>query len=238
MKENKEIVLVFYVKGSGKNPYRVAFWKEENSRNIHSGCGCPAGRRMQYCKHRFQLIEGDLTNLDNSTEDAKEKLEVLYNWIEDSDIGDFFEDFIKAKTGEKVSKIVNGMKFHKSVVTGTYFDEFMQKEVNEYNRVYLNDEELTEKYGITHKELSLEEFLKLIESNIIVVGSRKRSYLFDENRNYYGTYNGKKKEFEGYGLVHLGIHRYTKSQHLIDCLEYYKTVNIKSMNEKMKEIMK
>ena len=54
MKENKEKVLVFYVKGSGKKPYRVAFWKEENSRDIHSGCGCPAGKRMQYCKHRFQ----------------------------------------------------------------------------------------------------------------------------------------------------------------------------------------
>ena len=91
--ENKEKVLVFYVKGSGKKPYRVAFWKEENSRDIHSGCGCPAGKRMQYCKHRFQLIEGDLTNLDDSTENAKEKLEILYNWLEDSDIGDFFEDF-------------------------------------------------------------------------------------------------------------------------------------------------
>ena len=111
VEENKEIVLVFYVKGSGKKPYRVAFWKEENSRDIHSGCGCPAGRRMQYCKHRFQLIEGDLTNLDDSTEDAKEKLEVLYNWIEDSDIGDFFEDFIKAKTGEKIQNLSNKVRF-------------------------------------------------------------------------------------------------------------------------------
>ena len=46
MEENKEIVLVFYIKGSGKKPYRVAFWKKEKSRDIHSGCGCPAGKRM------------------------------------------------------------------------------------------------------------------------------------------------------------------------------------------------
>ena len=111
MKENKEKVLVFYVKGSGKKPYRVAFWKEENSRDIHSGCGCPAGKRMQYCKHRFQLIEGDLTNLDDSTENAKEKLEILYNWLEDSDIGDFFEEFIMAKTGEKIQNLANKVNF-------------------------------------------------------------------------------------------------------------------------------
>lgn len=234
----EEKVLVFYVKGSGKSPYRVAFWKEEGSRDIHSACNCPAGKRMQYCKHRFWLIEGDLTNLDESTENTDENLKILYEWISDSDIGDFFKDFLKAKTGEKVSRIVNGMKFYKSVLAHTYFDESMQKEVKKYDKVDLTDEELTEKYGITHKNLSSEEFLKLIESNIIVVGSRKRSFLFDENRKYYGTYDGKKKEFEGYNLIHLGVHRYTKSQHLIDCFEHFKKINIKIYNEKMKEIMK
>ena len=181
MEENKEIVLVFYVKGSGKKPYRVAFWKEENSRDIHSGCGCPAGRRMQYCKHRFQLIEGDLTNLDDSTENAKEKLEVLYNWLEDSDIGDFFEDFIKAKIGEKVSKIINGMKFYYSENLGTRENQWgFDEPYYEYRD--FTDDELTEKFGILHNELSEEEFLNIIESNVIVVGNNNNNYIFDENR--------------------------------------------------------
>ena len=166
---------------------------------------------MQYCKHHFWLIEGDLTNLDESTENTDENLKILYEWISDSDIGDFFKNFLKAKTGKKVSRIINGMKFYKLVLAHTYFDESIQKNVKKYDKVDLTDEELTEKYGITHKNLSSEEFLKLIESNIIVVGSRKRSFLFDENKKYYGTYVGKKKEFEGYNLIHLGVHRYTKS---------------------------
>ena len=237
MEENKEIVLVFYIKGSGKKPYRVAFWKKENSRDIHSGCGCPAGRRMQYCKHRFQIIEGDLTNLDDSTENAKEKLEVLYNWLENSDIGDFFEEFIKAKTGEKVSRIVNGMKFYHSQNLGIKKNQWGFYE-SYYEYTDFTEDELTKKFGISHNELSEEEFLKIIESNVIVVGNNDSNYIFDENRKYYGTYNGNRRKFKGYGLIKLKDNRYTKSQYLIESFKYYRTVDIKSMNEKMKEIMK
>lgn len=237
MEENKEIVLVFYVKGSGKKPYRVAFWKENDSKDIHSACGCPAGKRMQYCKHRFQLIEGDLTNLDDSTENAKEKLEILYNWLEDSDIGDFFENFIMAKTGEKISKIINGMKFYYSQKLGTKKNEWGFDEPF-YECIDFTENELTEKFGILHHELTEKEFLNIIESNVIVVGNHDKNYIFDENRKYYGTYNGSRRKFKGYGLIKLKDNKYTKSQYLINSLEYYKTINIKSMNEKMKEIMK
>ena len=41
----------------------------------------------------------------------KEKLEILYNWLEDSDIGDFFEEFIMAKTGEKIQNLANKVNF-------------------------------------------------------------------------------------------------------------------------------
>ena len=105
-----EKVLVFYVQGSAKEPYRVAFWKEKNSKDIHSGCGCPAGRKMMYCKHRFQLIEGDLTNLDTEkSENYQENLTELYNWLQDSDIGDFFTEFTMAKTGEKIKKCLTNI---------------------------------------------------------------------------------------------------------------------------------
>ena len=138
----EEKVLTFYIRGSGKKPYRVAFWKEEGSRDIHSGCNCPAGRRMQYCKHRFWLIEGDLTNLDDSTENAEENLKTLYKWLSNSDIGDFFSEFMMAKTGEKISVLMNVIKFG---YNENYYDEDLCIWMSDY--IEYSNEELKEKYN-------------------------------------------------------------------------------------------
>lgn len=220
MEKNNETVLVFYVKGSGKKPYRVAFWKVENSRDIHSGCGCPAGRRMQYCKHRFQLIEGDLTNLDDSTENAKEKLEVLYNWLEDSDIGDFFEDFIKAKTGEKINNIMNYTKF--------LYDE---------NIVHYKNSSMKENLEFEYQDLSEKEFENYLSGSIIILKhSQKYNLFFPENKQYIGTLaidNIKK-----YNLETLTPNLFTTSEYLKNCYELYHQVDIQEYNTKMREIMK
>ena len=73
---------------------------------------------------------------------------------------------------------------------------------------------------------------------MIVIGNNNSNYIFDENRKYYGTYNGNRRKFKEYGLTKLKDNKYTKSQYLIESLKYYKTVNIKNINEKMKEILK
>lgn len=231
----EEKVLTFYVRGSGKKPYRVAFWKEEGSRDIHSGCNCPAGRRMQYCKHRFWLIEGDLTNLDDSTENAEENLKILYEWLSDSDIGDFFSEFIMAKTGEKVSILMNAIKFGYSK---NYYNEDLCIWMSDYTEY--SNEELKEKYNFEYKEIQLEEFLNLIGSSVIVIGEGEKNFLFDINKKYYGTYIEKRTKFKGYGLQKLkeNGYNYTKSQYLLDCYNLYNKTNIKTYNEKMKEIMK
>lgn len=223
MKENKEKVLVFYVKGSGKKPYRVAFWKEENSRDIHSGCGCPAGKRMQYCKHRFQLIEGDLTNLDDSTENAKEKLEILYNWLEDSDIGDFFEEFIMAKTGEKIQNLANKVNFiySKDMLKRVEYKQAIQKKLYTFDPI----------------ELSLKKFLEFLENGYLIIKSKNHYNVFDVNDEFYcGSFKGDFDLSEN--TNRLKLNTYTCSKHLTEAFNYFNTINISEINQKMKEIMK
>ena len=223
MEENKEIVLVFYVKGSGKKPYRVAFWKEENSRDIHSGCGCPAGRRMQYCKHRFQLIEGDLTNLDDSTENAKEKLKILYNWLEDSDIGDFFEEFIMAKTGEKIQNLANKVSFiySKDTLKRVEYKHTIQKKIYTFDPI----------------ELSLKKFLEFLENGYLIIKSKNHYNVFDVNDEFYcGSFKGDFDLSEN--TNRLKLNTYTCSKHLTEAFNYFNTINISEINQKMKEIMK
>ena len=223
MEENKEIVLVFYVKGSGKKPYRVAFWKEENSRDIQSGCGCPAGKRMQYCKHRFQLIEGDLTNLDDSTENAKEKLEILYNWLEDSDIGDFFEEFIMAKTGEKIQNLANKVSFiySKDTLKRVEYKHTIQKKLYTFDPI----------------ELSLKKFLEFLENGYLIIKSKNHYNVFDVNDEFYcGSFKGDFDLSEN--TNRLKLNTYTCSKHLTEAFNYFNTINISEINQKMKEIMK
>lgn len=223
MKENKEKVLVFYVKGSGKKPYRVAFWKEENSRDIHSGCGCPAGKRMQYCKHRFQLIEGDLTNLDDSTENAKEKLEILYNWLEDSDIGDFFEEFIMAKTGEKIQNLANKVNFiySKDMLKRVEYKHTIQKKLYTFDPI----------------ELSLKKFLEFLENGYLIIESKNHYNVFDVNDElYYGSFKG---DFDlSKNTNRLKLNTYTCSEYLTEAFNYFNMINISEINQRMKEIMK
>nr|DAR46583.1 MAG TPA: hypothetical protein [Caudoviricetes sp.] len=190
---------------------------------------------MQYCKHRFWLIEGDLTNLDDSTENAEENLKTLYKWLSNSDIGDFFSEFMMAKTGEKISVLMNAIKFG---YNENYYDEDLCIWMSDYTEY--SNEELKEKYNFEHKEIQLEEFLNLIDNSIIVIGEGEKNFLFDVNKKYYGTYIGKRTKFKGYGLQKLKENRYnyTKSQYLLDCYNLYNKTNIKTYNEKMKEIMK
>lgn len=215
-----EQTLVFYVKGSSKKPYRVAFWKEEGSRDIHSGCGCPAGRRMQYCKHRFQLIEGDLTNLDESTVNVNENLDILYEWLKDSDIGDFFVEFLMAKTGEKMYNLVKNTKF-------LYSD----------NIIHYKNSRTKEDFEFEYKELTVNEFKGYLKGNSIAIQDSERYNLFfPDTKEYLGSV--EKKKLGDYKISKIGTGLYTSSSYLRSCYKLYISVDISEYNQKMKEIMR
>lgn len=97
-------LLKFLVKGSAKEPYRVTFWREEN--NFRSACTCPAGKKGSYCKHRFQLLDGDVTNLVSENLDD---LVLLSTMIEGTDVDEIYEKFNLIKKYEATFKKINSL---------------------------------------------------------------------------------------------------------------------------------
>lgn len=197
-----EKMIKFSVQGSGKEPYRCTFWKVDDY-DLHSACTCPAGKKGQYCKHRFALLEGDITNVvDYSEEDFKELQEMLKS----SDIADFYDEFAKAKTGEKISKICFDTSLHL-------------------------------KLGETTAK-AFEDIKKYIGSNTVILLMKKEAYFFDLNKNIKEQLKIDKDEVEKLGLFPLKDSFYTTAEYLVECFKFYKSVNIKEYNQKMKEIMK
>ena len=72
----------FYVQGSAAEPYRISFWRAED--NVKSSCTCQAGKNGLACKHRLNLLDGDVTNLVSSNPDSFQKLQRM---LEGSDVG-------------------------------------------------------------------------------------------------------------------------------------------------------
>ena len=197
-----EKMIKFLVQGSGKEPYRCTFWKVDDY-DLHSACTCPAGKKGQYCKHRFALLEGDITNVvDYSEEDFKELQEMLKS----SDIADFYDDFAKAKIGEKISKICFDTSLHL-------------------------------KLGETTAK-TFEDIKKYTGSNTVILLMKKEAYFFDLNKNIKEQLKIDKDEVEKLGLFPLKDSFYTTAEYLVECFKFYKSINIKEYNQKMKEIMK
>lgn len=73
--------LNFKVQGSAPTPYISEFWREGD--NLSSSCTCPAGEKGMYCKHRLNLIAGDISNLvsKNVTD-----VDILKNMVKGTDV--------------------------------------------------------------------------------------------------------------------------------------------------------
>lgn len=72
----------FFVQGSASDLYRVSFWRVGD--NVKSSCTCQAGKNGLACKHRLNLLGGDVTNLVSSSPDSFQK---LHRVLEGSDVG-------------------------------------------------------------------------------------------------------------------------------------------------------
>jgi hypothetical protein len=67
--------LEFMVQGSAVEPYTVRFWRE--GANLRSSCSCQAGTHGLACKHRLNLLEGDVTQLVNGITSDIQRLREL-----------------------------------------------------------------------------------------------------------------------------------------------------------------
>jgi len=73
--------MVFLVKGSAKEPYKVTFRKNDN--NLSAFCTCPAGDNGQYCKHRFNILGGFTDGLVRGTE---ADVRIIASWLPNTDV--------------------------------------------------------------------------------------------------------------------------------------------------------
>jgi hypothetical protein len=72
----------FEVQGSAAEPYIVVFVKRSDN-NLSAYCSCPAGENGQYCKHRFNILDGITkgivsTNLDD--------VKIVQSWLPGTDV--------------------------------------------------------------------------------------------------------------------------------------------------------
>lgn len=55
------MVLEFLIQGSATSPYKVTFQKNDN--HIYAGCDCAARKSGIACKHIFNVLDGDVTEM-------------------------------------------------------------------------------------------------------------------------------------------------------------------------------
>lgn len=60
--------LRFKVHGSAGDIYDVEFMRD--GLHLRATCTCAAGAKGQYCKHRLDLLNGDVTAVDGTSPDA------------------------------------------------------------------------------------------------------------------------------------------------------------------------
>lgn len=71
----------FLVQGSEIDPYRVSFHKSGN--NLSAYCTCAAGSNGQYCKHRFNILDGIIDGVVSGNETD---VITVGRWLEGSDV--------------------------------------------------------------------------------------------------------------------------------------------------------
>jgi len=72
----------FKIQGSAAEPYTVTFEKR-SSANLSAYCTCPAGENGQYCKHRFNILDGETKGIvSGNLDDVK----IIQAWLVGTDV--------------------------------------------------------------------------------------------------------------------------------------------------------
>lgn len=71
----------FKVQGSASVPYEVTFSREGS--NLTATCTCPAGLVGQYCKHRFNILDGVVDGIVSNNEN---EVATVVGWLPGTDV--------------------------------------------------------------------------------------------------------------------------------------------------------
>jgi NADPH:quinone reductase-like Zn-dependent oxidoreductase len=92
--------LKFEVYGSKSEPYYVVAQKHGDG-TVSVTCTCPAGEMRTYCKHRFALLNGDVS----SAPDAKaDDVNTLADWVKSSKLQDAMNEVQLAEAAAQAAK--------------------------------------------------------------------------------------------------------------------------------------
>ena len=86
----------FLVQGSTPIPYKVVFTK--NGDNLTARCSCKAGIHGMHCKHRINILKGDVKGIVSQNE---EDVEVVVSWLPGSDVEAVFNELDVAEAEYK-----------------------------------------------------------------------------------------------------------------------------------------
>ena len=88
--------LKFEVIGEHDETYDVVIGRDPaNSANLFAACSCDESMHGNFCSHRFDILEGNHSNIASENVDD---LETLREWIKGSDIESAMIALSKAKT--------------------------------------------------------------------------------------------------------------------------------------------
>lgn len=96
----------FLVQGSSDEPYEVTFKKSGN--NLSAYCTCAAGQNGQYCKHRFQILEGRTEGIVSGNEGM---VPTIVAWLPGTDVAEAMAELAAAEREfEQAKKVVTHAK--------------------------------------------------------------------------------------------------------------------------------
>jgi len=96
----------FLVQGSADEPYEVTFQKE--GKNLSAFCTCAAGQNGQYCKHRFQILEG---NTEGIVSGNIEQVSTIVAWLPGTDVAETITALaIAEREFDRAKKVVTNAK--------------------------------------------------------------------------------------------------------------------------------
>ena len=96
----------FLVQGSADEPYEVTFQKAGH--NLSAFCTCAAGHNGQYCKHRFQILEGSTEGIVSGNSG---QVPTVVAWLPGTDVAEAMAALAAAEREfDRAKKVVTNAK--------------------------------------------------------------------------------------------------------------------------------
>ena len=103
-------IIVFTVASTSGNSYKVTF--KNCDQVITSTCSCAAGEHGQLCKHRFEILHGDISAISSGNENEAAE---LLSWLHGTSIAEALMQISEAEANyENAKKKLSSAKKHLS----------------------------------------------------------------------------------------------------------------------------